>query len=186
MRAMLAAWRAERGHHEAELGHGRAVPTLVVRLAHALLVTLVLLVAVGSVHGVGSGAVVGSLLAGGFVALRPALALTGGVLVVAGLVVLVGPAPPAAAILALVLLGHLAVWAGAVSARLTWRGRVELAVLLADLRDVAVVQAGAQVLAVVALLLGGAELGAGDVARVLAVAAGVAVVAIVLPRIPGP
>jgi hypothetical protein len=81
-----------------------------------------------------------------------------------------------------VLLVHLTLWTGAVAARTSWRTRVELAVLSRGLRDVAVVQVGAQVLAVVATLLAGASLGEGDVWRAVALVAAIVVAAVLLPR----
>jgi hypothetical protein len=63
---------------------------------------------------------------------------------------------------------------------------VEVGVLLDGLREVAVVQVPAQVLAVVALALAGVHLDAGDVWRIGALVTGAAVAALVLPRSPRP
>ncbi|WP_315098520.1 hypothetical protein [uncultured Cellulomonas sp.] len=112
--------------------------------------------------------------------LLPGLGLAALVALVAGTRLLVGDAPSLGVVMALVLLVHLTVWAGAVAARTSWRTRTELAVLLVGLRQLAVVQAGAQVLAVVAMLLVGTA--QGDLWRAVALVAAIVAAAVLLPR----
>ncbi len=122
------------------------------------------------------------LLVAAAVVLLPRAGLVGFAVGAVGLAVLVAGSPTVATTLLLVLLVHLAVWASAWTARVGPRARVELAVLADSLREVALVQVPAQVLAVAALALAGAQLDLGDVVRVLTLVAGAAVAALVLPR----
>jgi hypothetical protein len=112
--------------------------------------------------------------------LQPGLGAAAVVVLVAGIRVLVGGPPLLGVLMALVLLVHLTLWCSAVAARTSWRTRVELAVLGRGLREVALVQVGAQVLAVVATLLVGAT--HGDLWRAAALVAVIAVTAVLLPR----
>ena len=93
-----------------------------------------------------------------------------------------GDPPALGVVMLLVLLVHLTLWSGALAARTSWRTRVELGVVVHGLRDVATVQVGAQVLAVVATVLGGVALGDGDLWRAAALVAVIAAAALLLPR----
>ncbi|MCR6688668.1 hypothetical protein [Cellulomonas sp.] len=167
---------------EAEPVLDRAVPGALVRAGAAVLVTTMLLVAWSATWPVGAVTVLVMALAGVLAGLLPSPARVGVALLAAGVLVLVGGPASVVRTLALVLLVHLVVWACSTAARVTWRMRVELGVLRDGLADVARVQVGAQALAVVALVVGGRDLAAGDVVRVVAILAAAAVVAVVLPR----
>jgi hypothetical protein len=136
-----------------------------------------------------AGLVVGLVLAG-IVVLWPGPGWAGGVLVVAGLLVLLGPAPGTGMLAALVLAAHGLVVASLLAARLTWRGRVEVAVVVVAFRGALPVQAGAQALAVVAGLVtlavgdGAVGIGPADMWRAGALLAAAGAV-LLLPRDPG-
>ncbi|MFI2753833.1 hypothetical protein ACGIF2_10400 [Cellulomonas sp. P22] len=168
---------------EVEVQTGPAVPAVALRCALAVTaaaalalawapappavlspVTLVLALLVAALvwqPGLGLGAV---------------LALVVGGRVVAG--DLLGPV----ALGVLVLLVHLVLWLAALATPTSWRTRVEVAVVVAGLRDLVVVQLGVQVLAVVALALARDGLAAGDAWRLGALLLAGAVVVLVLPR----
>lgn len=112
----------------------------------------------------------------------PGLGLSGAVVLVVGARVLFGGVPPLESTMALVLLVHLLLWLGAVAARTTRRTRVELAVLASGARETAVLQVGAQTLAVVAAVVAEGGLPPGDGWRVAALALAGAVVVLALPR----
>ncbi|KQY22170.1 hypothetical protein ASD16_16205 [Cellulomonas sp. Root485] len=130
------------------------------------------------------------LLVAGLVALVvatvviPGLGLAALVVLGAGAGVVAGDPPALGVVMLLVLLVHLTLWSGALAARTSWRTRVELGVVVHGLRDVATVQVGAQVLAVVATVLGGVALGDGDLWRAVALVAVIAAAALLLPRQP--
>lgn len=161
----------------------RPVPAWVVRAALAVLSGATLAVAFA-----GTGPRPPVLLVGAFVVLvgatvvYPGLGLAALVVLVAATRLFVGDAPALGVVMALVLLVHLTLWAGAVAARASWRTQVEAAVLAATARDVAVVQVGAQVLAVVATVLAGVSVGDGDLWRALALVAAIGASALLLPR----
>lgn len=161
----------------------RPVPAWAVRAALAVLAGATLAVAFG-----GTGPRPHAVLVGAFVVLVaatvvfPGLGLAALVVLVAATRLFVGDAPALGVVMALVLLVHLTLWTGAVAARTSWRTQVEGAVLAGSLRDVAVVQVGAQVLAVVATALAGVSLGEGDLWRALALVAAIAACALLLPR----
>ena len=168
---------------EVTLDLDRAVAAWVLRAVLAVLCAATLTVAF-----LGAGPRPHAVLVAAFVVLVgatvvfPGLGLAALVVLVAGTRLLVGDPPALGAVMLLVLLVHLTLWTGAVAARTSWRTNVELAVLSRGLRDVAVVQVGAQVLAVVATLLAGASLGEGDVWRAVALVAAIVVAAVLLPR----
>ncbi|MDQ0372895.1 hypothetical protein [Cellulomonas humilata] len=128
------------------------------------------------------------LLVAGLVALVvatvviPGLGLAALVVLAAATGVVAGGPPALGVVMLLVLLVHLTLWTGALAARTSWRTQVELGVVLGGLRDVATVQVGAQVLAVVATVLGGVALGDGDLWRALALVAAMGASALLLPR----
>ncbi|MBO3086129.1 hypothetical protein [Cellulomonas fengjieae] len=159
----------------------RPVPAWAVRGSLAALAASLLAVAFGGT-GPRPHAVLVVALAALVVAttVLPGLGLAALVVLVAGTRLLVGDPPALGVVLALVLLVHLTLWAGAVAARTSWRTRVELAVLVRGLREVALVQVGAQVLAVVAMLLVGVA--QGDLWRAAALVAAITLAAVLLPR----
>ncbi|GEL98535.1 hypothetical protein [Cellulomonas terrae] len=128
------------------------------------------------------------LLVAAFVALVvatvvvPGLGLAALVVLAAGTGVVAHDPPALGVVMVLVLLVHLTLWAGALAARTSWRTRVELGVVVHGLRDVAAVQVGAQVLAVVATVLAGVTLGDGDLWRAVALVAVITAAALLLPR----
>ena len=159
----------------------RPVPGWALRAALAVLGTGTLAVAFAA-----AGPRPHAVLLIGLVALVVATAVLPG-LGVAPLLVLVaatrlfaGDAPGLGVVMALTLLVHLTLWAGAVAARASWRTLVERGVLVRALRVVAIVQVGAQVLAVVAMVLVGVT--QGDLWRAAALVAAIVVAAVMLPR----
>ncbi|MBT0993622.1 hypothetical protein KIN34_04895 [Cellulomonas sp. DKR-3] len=181
----MSAWTRVRGGGappEAELELDRAVPAAVVHAGTVLLVAAMLLVGWSTARPLGAAAVLVALVLGAVVVLLPRAALAGGALVLVGVEVLVG-SPSVPQVLALVLLVHAAVWACSLAARVPRRARVEVGVLVDGAREALPVQVGAQVLALVALLLGGADVVAGDVWRVVGLAAVAGAVLLVLPRL---
>lgn len=167
---------------EAELELERALPAALVHAGAALLVAAMLVVGWSTARPVGPAAVLVALALGAVVVGLPRAALTGGALVLVGLEVLAG-SPSVPQVLALVLLVHAAVVACSLAARVPWRAHVEAGVLVDVVREALPVQVGAQVLALVALVLGGVDVAAGDVWRVLGLAAAAGVVLLVLPRL---
>ena len=161
----------------------RPLPAWVLRGAAGLLGAATLLVAF-------AGSRPHPLLVAAFVALVvatvviPGLGLAGLVVLFAGAGVVAGGPPALGVVMLLVLLVHLTLWAGALAARTSWRTRVELGVVVHGLRDVATVQVGAQVLAVVATVLAGVALGDGDLWRAVALVAVITASALLLPRRP--
>ncbi|WP_456787218.1 hypothetical protein [Cellulomonas sp. P5_C5] len=159
----------------------RPVPAWALRGAVGVLGAVLLLVAFAGVRP-------HPLLVAGFVALvvatvvLPELGLTALVVLVAGVRVATGEPPALGIVMLLLLLVHLSLWAGALAARTSWRTQVELGVVVHGLRDVATVQVGAQMLAVVAVLLGGVTVGSGDLWRALALVAAIGATALLLPR----
>lgn len=135
-----------------------------------------------------AGAGLHPVVVAGFVALVvatvvvPGLGLTALVVLVVATRVATGEPLALGLLMLLVLLVHLMLWAGALAARTSWRTQVELGVVAHGLRDVATVQVGAQVLAVVATVLGGVALGDGDLWRALALVAAIGASALLLPR----
>jgi len=182
--------RAEEGRAtEVRVEGLRTVPGAVLRLATGLLAvgllavaaqggTLVLAMALPLVAGVACAV---------FVAVRPAAGWVGGVVLAAGALMLVGPARGVLGAAVLVLLVHAVVLTAALAARTTPRTRVEVDVLSEALRHAAPLQAGAQVLGVVAVLVsqvvtaGGGGLGAADLWRAGALVGAAALVVLVLP-----
>ncbi|WP_421735434.1 hypothetical protein [Cellulomonas sp.] len=166
---------------EVTLELDRPVPAWALRASLALLSAATLAVAFA-----GTGPRPPAVLDVGFVALVgaavlvPGLGLAALVVLVAGTRLLVGDPPALAVVMVLVLLVHLTLWAGAVCARTSWRTRVEVAVLVRGLREVAVVQVGAQLLAVVAMLLVGVS--ESDLWRAAALVAALTLAAVMLPR----
>jgi hypothetical protein len=155
---------------EVEVRVGRCVPAVALRVALGVLGGLLVLVAFTT-----TGAPPPPVVVGGFVVLvvaaaaRPRAVLPGLLVGLVGLRVLLTEQPPLLALMALVLLVHLVLWCAAVAARTSSRALVEVAVLGAMLRDVAWLQAGAQVLVVGAVVVSGASLAGGDVLRVVAI-----------------
>jgi hypothetical protein len=169
---------------EAELETGAVVPLALVKIAVAVIVAVMVILA-SVVEWPGHGAVwVGGPLIGLTVMWRPwgALpALAGGL---AGAIVLVGGAAPLPAVMALVLLVHLTLVTAAFAGRGSWGAAVEARVLTDAARPFLVVQAGAQVLAVLALQVSGAALGPGDLWRAVALLGAIGVALLVLPSRP--
>jgi len=169
---------------EVVLATGATVHALVVRAVLGLVVATMLVVAWSSSRPL-TGLVVGLALAvGAAAAMRPWSIGTALAVGVAGFLLLIGGAASLPTVMVLVLLVHLALWGSALAARVSWRGRVELAVVGDGLRSLARVQVGAQVLAVVAVLLAGTAVGQSDVWRALALLAAIAVTVLALPRTP--
>jgi hypothetical protein len=81
-----------------------------------------------------------------------------------------------------VVLVHLTLWTAALTARTSWRAAIEWRVIGRGLRDVAVVQVFALVLAVVALALTGPSLAAADLWRAVGAVSAMVVTVLVLPR----
>jgi len=180
-RRVAAGVAVRRDDPEVEAELDRPVPGWWLLVGTSVLVTFMLLVAWASVGPVNVVAVVLCAVGGFLVAAVPGLARVGVAVLAVGGFVLVG-APSVAQTLALVLLVHVVVWACATTTRVTWRMRVELGVVLDGLADVARVQVPAQVLAVVALVVSGREVGTGDVWRVVALVGAALVAAVTLPR----
>jgi len=159
----------------------RPVPSWALRGVAALLGAATLLVALAGsrLHPVVVAGLVALVVA---TAVVPGLGLAALVVLVAATGVVAGGPPALGVVMLLVLLVHLTLWAGALAARTSWRTRVELGVVVHGLRDVATVQVGAQVLAVVATVLGGVSLGAGDVWRAVALLTAMGAAALLLPR----
>jgi hypothetical protein len=181
----MSVWSRVRGGGvppEAELELQRPLPAGSVHAGAALLVAAMLLVGWSTARPVGPIAALVALVLAVVVVLLPRAVLVGGALVLVVLELLAGD-PTVPQVLALVLLVHASVWACSLAARVPWRARVEAGVLIDGLREGLPVQVGAQLLALVALLLGGADVAGGDVWRVLALAAAAAVVLVVLPRL---
>jgi hypothetical protein len=181
----MSVWARVRGGRvppEAELELQRPLPAGSVHAGAALLVTAMLLVGWSALRPVGPVAAATAVVLAVVVVVLPRAVLVGAALALVGIEVMAG-SPTVPQVLALVLLVHAAVWACSLAARVPWRARVEAGVLVDGLREGLPVQAGAQVLALVALLLGGADVAAGDVWRVLGLAAAAAVVLLVLPRL---
>ncbi|ROS23873.1 hypothetical protein [Cellulomonas sp. PhB150] len=169
---------------EAQLTTAATVPALVLRAVLGVLVAVLVVLAWAASYDV-LGAVVGVAAAiGAYVALRPWSVVAALAVALAGFLVLVGGPASLPTVMVLVLLVHLVLWGAALGARTSWRARVEVGVVLDGLRSLAGVQAGAQVLAVVAVLLAGAEVGAADVWRAAAMLAAIGVAVLVLPRAP--
>jgi len=161
---------------------GRVVPTWVLRVAGVVLVTVMLLVAVGSGWRVGAWHVVVAVVVACAVMLRPwtgSVALAVGA---AGVVLLMGGPASLLTVMALVLLAHTVLWVSSFAARASWSAGVEVAVLAGEVRGPVVVQVGAQVLAVVAVLVSGADVGASDAWRAFALIGAIGLVAAVVPR----
>ncbi|WP_421742828.1 hypothetical protein [Cellulomonas sp.] len=159
----------------------RPVPSWALRASLALLSAATLAVAfAGTGPRPPAVLVVGFVALVGAVVLAPGLGLAALVVLVAGTRVLVGDPPALGTVMVLVLLVHLTLWAGAVCARTSWRTRVEVAVLVRGLREVAVVQVGAQLLAVLAMLLVGTT--EGDLWRAAGLLAAIILAAAMLPR----
>lgn len=169
---------------EVVLATGTTVHALVVRAVLGLVVAVMLVVAWSSSRPL-LGIVVGLALAfGAAAALRPWSIGTALAVGAAGFLLVTGSAASLPTVMVLVLLVHLALWASALAARVSWRGSVELAVAADGLRSLARVQVGAQVLAVVAVLLAGTDVGQADAWRALALLAAIAVTVLALPRTP--
>lgn len=181
LRGFVRRWLWAEPPDDVVVGVGRCVPGSVVHAAAGaaaagLMATFALAV-VGWPTGVAVAFVVGSFVV---VAWWPGLVAMPVGLV--GLGVLVDGVPPLGLLLALVLLVHLAVVAAVLAARLRFDTLVEWRVIGGLLRELAVVQVGAQVLAVGAAALAGAELRAGDGVRAAVLLAALVVLVVVLPR----
>jgi hypothetical protein len=132
-------------------------------------------------------ALVGLVAAAGVAVVRPGSPAVGVLVVVVGLFEIGRPAGFTARTFVLILLVHVVLRVAAVAAQAGWRARVEVAVLAAQVREVAVVQAGVQVLALAAasvpLVTAGANGGGvGAWVRVAAVGGVLALVVLLLPR----
>ncbi|WP_141372017.1 hypothetical protein [Cellulomonas cellasea] len=154
-RAGLAAWRSSR-RERVLVEVGATVPGGVLRGAVALLGVLVLLLSgLTDVGPGGSGALRPLLLAGGVAALAVAVARPGGVatgalLVVVGVRLLQDEVAVDLRTCGLVLVVHLLVRTAALAAQARWGTRVEVALVAAELRALAVLQLGAQALTLTA------------------------------------
>ena len=202
------AWRAVRAARDAriELQLGRSMPGWALRLTLAAVTVAVLVVAGLLPLRAASAPDVAAVATGAVLVLALVVVLRPGGLAVTVLVLAVGLGTLATAdgisgrTFALVLLVHLLVRLAAVAELVPGRMRVELAVLGAQLREVAVVQVGVQSLTLVAAVAeraagaaagrragqvvgDAAGAGAGDAwLRVLAVAGVLTVVALLVPR----
>jgi hypothetical protein len=160
-----------------------SVPAVVVRLALGVLGVTTLVVAFAgpgpAAHGLFAAALFAIVVA---VVLRPEVGLAALVVLVAGVRVTVFDPPPLGEVLALVVLVHLTLWTAALAARTSWRAAIEWRVIGRGLRDVALVQVFALVLAVVALALAGTSLAAADLWRAVGAVSAMVVTVLVLPR----
>lgn len=183
MRTLRAA-RDEQRAVGVELEGLRTVPGWTVLLAAGFTALAVPVVA-GFASLRGPVAIVGDvvvLLLAGLVVLRPRAGWVAWLLLLAGLRVLLGDPVGPGRLAAMLLVAHLAVLGSLLGARLEPRTRVELTVVGRTLRRAWPVQLGAQVAGLVVWLVGPARvLPAGDLWRVLALVAAVAVVLVVLP-----
>ena len=161
----------------------RPIPAWAVRSGVAVLGAVTLLVAFGGSrpHPLVVSGLVALLVA---TAVVPDLGLTALVVLAAAAGVFAGEPPALGVVMLLVLLVHLTIWLGALAARTSWRTQVEAGVVVHGLRDVAMVQVGAQLLAVLATVLGGVAVGNGDLWRALALVAVIGASALLLPRRP--
>lgn len=181
LQAFVRRWLWAEPPDDVVVAVGRCVPGSVVRAAAGLLAAA--LVATFAFADVGWSARVGIGFAVGaaiLVAWSP-----GTVSVPIGLVgvgVLVDGVPPVGLLLALVLLVHLAVAAAVLAARVRFDTLVEWRVIGRLGREFAVVQVGAQLLALGAAALAGADLRAGDGVRAAALLTTLVVLVVVLPR----
>lgn len=177
-----------------ELELGRTVPGWLLRVAlggvAGLLVALSGAAALpfGATRGFAVTVLILLVATGCTVVVRPG-GVAGGVLVAGvGLVALHEPAGFAARTFALILLVHVLLRLAAVAGQAGWRARVELAVLAAQAREVAVVQVGVQLLALAAagagmiVRAGGLGGGIGAWLRVAVVAGVLALVVLLVPR----
>lgn len=183
MRRLRAWLPAPSRRDDVEVDIGRWAPAWALRVVLAAVAALALAVAwsgPGPLPPTSVVVVMGILVA--VLAWAPGLGLSGAVALVVGARVLTGGVPPLGATMALVLLVHLLLWLGAVAARTTRRTRVELAVLASGARETAVLQVGAQALAVVAAVVAEGGLPPGDGWRVAALVLAGAVVLLALPR----
>ncbi|MEN0128262.1 MAG: hypothetical protein AAGC49_02390 [Brevundimonas sp.] len=176
--------RGSREDREAELVTGKAIPLAALRVLLVPIVAAMVLVA-SSAQWPGHGAVwAWAPLIGAAVMVRPwgvVPALAG---LLTGAIVLVGGPVPGGVVAVLVLLVHLTLAVSAFVARGSWRASIEVQVLKHAARPFVVVQAGAQVLAVVALLVSGVSLGTADLWRAVALIAVLVVAFVALPSSP--
>ncbi|MGV8978238.1 MAG: hypothetical protein ACOH17_09355 [Cellulomonas sp.] len=148
-RGLAAGLRHATRAQRIELELDRTVPGWVLRAA--LGVVGGLLVALSDAAALPTGAVLVGLIAAACVAAAWPGSLAAGALVVGVVVVEVSHRPGfTVGTFVLILLVHLLLRLSAVAAQAGWRARVEVAVLTAQAREVAVVQVGVQVLALVA------------------------------------
>ncbi|UZN03143.1 hypothetical protein [Cellulomonas sp. S1-8] len=166
---------------EVDVRTGPTVSAVTLRAGLALVSVVAMVVAITMPGRVVPVEPAGLMLALALVpAALPRWPVTALVVLVVGLrVLLAEPASPLV-LAALVLLLHVLLRLAAVAARTTWRTRVELAVLGDDLPAALVVQAGAQVLAVVAGVVAGTAGAAGW--RGVGLVAVVALTGLVLAR----
>lgn len=162
---------------------GPSVPAVLVRLVLGALCLTTLVIAFAgpgpAAHGLFAAGLFALVVA---VVLRPEIGLGALVVLVAGVRVLLFQPPSSGEVLGLVVLVHLTLWTSALAARTAWRAAIEWRVIGRGLRDVAVVQVFALVLAVAALALTGTSLAAADLWRAVAAISAMAVTVLVLPR----
>ena len=162
---------------------GPSVPAALVRVALGVLGLTTLVVAFAGpgpqAHGLFAAALFALVVA---VVLRPEIGSGAFIVLVAGARVLLFEPPSAGEVLALVVLVHLTLWTAALAARTSWRASIEWRVIGRGLREVAVVQVFALVLAVGALALTGTSLAEADLWRAVAAISAMAVTVLVLPR----
>ena len=184
---VLRALQAARGEGHAtgvEIEGLRTLPGAAVRAAAGVAALLVVLVAgFAPVRGpVGILGAVLALLLVALVVLRPRTGWVAWLLLLVGLrMLLLGPPSPGR-LAALLLVVHLAVVASLLAARVARGMRVETVVPLRALRRAWPAQLGAQVIGLVVSLVGQARvLPGGELWRVVALVAAVALVAVALP-----
>jgi hypothetical protein len=181
VRSFVRRWLWAEPPDDVVVGVGRCVPGVLVRIAAALAAAALLATFAFPVVGwsvrVGVGFAVGAAL---LVAWSPGMVSLPIGLV--GLGVLVDGVPPVGLLLLLVLLVHLTVVAAVLAARVRFDTLVEWRVIGRLGREFAVVQVGAQVLALGAAALAGADLRAGDGVRAAALLTTLVVLVVVLPR----
>jgi len=181
IRALVHRWLWAEPADDVVVRVGRCVPGSVVRAtagaAAATLMATFAFVVVGWSAGLSVALVVVSAL---LVAWSPGMVSVPVALV--GVGVLVDGVPPVGLLLALVLLVHLVVVVAVLAARVRFDTLVEWRVIAALAREFAVVQLGAQVLALGAAGLAGAHLRAGDGVRTIALLTALVVLVVVLPR----
>lgn len=181
LRAFVRRWLWSEPPDDVVVGVGRCVPGSVVRVTASLVAAGLVAMFAFVVAGWSTTAgVVSSIAAFVLVAWSPGMVSVP--IAVVGVGSLVHGVPPVGLLLVLVLLVHLAAVLAVLSARVRYDTLVEWRVIGGLLREFAIVQVGAQVLALGAAALAGADLRAGDGVRTAVLLTTLVVLVVVLPR----